>query len=286
MVKAMREAKVDTGWVEPDERHERRGAAVHRRPLRARRTSWPTSRTCSGGSRRAARPPPSARRCSSSPRPGCPTSTRATSSGASSLVDPDNRRPGRLGAAARGCWTRSLRRRPPRRETAKMFLIHRALDLRARRPEPFAGDYEPLDAGPRRLRLRPRRRGDRRDAPPEGGRGGGGADPRGAARRLAQRPDRRRAELGAAGDGRRPGRRLPVALLERPSADPEAVTGPRLVGGARVGADDRPAGAGRLPRGDGRRPARHRAHLPTSTRRRAPSPTRTSGSARTPSPRP
>jgi len=29
-----------------------------------------------------------------------------------------------------------------------MFLILRLLTLRARRPEPFAGGYEPLDAGP------------------------------------------------------------------------------------------------------------------------------------------
>ena len=35
----------------------------------------------------------------------------------------------------------------PTPETAKMFLIQRALDLRARRPEPFEGAYEPLDAG-------------------------------------------------------------------------------------------------------------------------------------------
>jgi maltooligosyltrehalose synthase len=32
-------------------------------------------------------------------------------------------------------------------ETRKMFLILRLLGLRARRPEPFAGSYEPLDAG-------------------------------------------------------------------------------------------------------------------------------------------
>jgi (1->4)-alpha-D-glucan 1-alpha-D-glucosylmutase len=30
----------------------------------------------------------------------------------------------------------------------KLFLIWRALDLRARRPDAFAGAYEPVDAGP------------------------------------------------------------------------------------------------------------------------------------------
>src|SRR5581483_7258655 len=64
------------------------------------------------------------------------------------LVDPDNRRP--------VDW--DLRRRlldaiddgaPPARASAKLFLVRRALDLRARRPDVFAsGSYEPLDAGP------------------------------------------------------------------------------------------------------------------------------------------
>ena len=38
---------------------------------------------------------------------------------------------------------------PPDQETHKMFLILRLLTLRARRPEPFAGGYEPLVAGVR-----------------------------------------------------------------------------------------------------------------------------------------
>ena len=33
-------------------------------------------------------------------------------------------------------------------ETQKLFLTMRLLGLRARRPRPFAGAYEPLDAGP------------------------------------------------------------------------------------------------------------------------------------------
>ena len=78
----------------------------------------------------------------------CPTSTRATSSGTS----PWSTRT----TAARWTGTGAARLleelasgAAPRRETAKMHLIHRALELRARRPEPFAGDYRPLDAGPR-----------------------------------------------------------------------------------------------------------------------------------------
>jgi maltooligosyltrehalose synthase len=37
----------------------------------------------------------------------------------------------------------------PTRETIKLFLIHRALELRARRPEAFAGGYTPVTAGER-----------------------------------------------------------------------------------------------------------------------------------------
>jgi (1->4)-alpha-D-glucan 1-alpha-D-glucosylmutase len=63
------------------------------------------------------------------------------------LVDPDNRGP--------VDWER--RRRlldeirsgaPPRRETAKLVLTARALDVRARRTADFAGSYTPLEAGP------------------------------------------------------------------------------------------------------------------------------------------
>jgi (1->4)-alpha-D-glucan 1-alpha-D-glucosylmutase len=64
-----------------------------------------------------------------------------------SLVDPDNRRP--------VDW--SIRRRllqelrdglRPTRETAKLYLIWKALALRKRRPEVFDdGTYQPVDAG-------------------------------------------------------------------------------------------------------------------------------------------
>ena len=54
-----------------------------------------------------------------------------------SLVDPDNRRP--VDWEARRA---ALADPPP-----KLRLIQRALALRARRPEAFAGSYEPLEAG-------------------------------------------------------------------------------------------------------------------------------------------
>jgi (1->4)-alpha-D-glucan 1-alpha-D-glucosylmutase len=64
-----------------------------------------------------------------------------------SLVDPDNRRPVDW-EARRAALTELQAGVPPTRETMKLHLITRALDLRARRPDAFAGAYAPIDAGP------------------------------------------------------------------------------------------------------------------------------------------
>jgi (1->4)-alpha-D-glucan 1-alpha-D-glucosylmutase len=62
------------------------------------------------------------------------------------LVDPDNRRP--VDWTARREALDALRSgAAPTRETVKLWLIWRALDLRARRTEVFAGAYIPLEAG-------------------------------------------------------------------------------------------------------------------------------------------
>jgi (1->4)-alpha-D-glucan 1-alpha-D-glucosylmutase len=64
-----------------------------------------------------------------------------------SLVDPDNRRP--VDWDARRSALAALRAgAEPARETMKLHLIARALELRARRPEAFAGPYAAIDAGP------------------------------------------------------------------------------------------------------------------------------------------
>jgi (1->4)-alpha-D-glucan 1-alpha-D-glucosylmutase len=63
-----------------------------------------------------------------------------------SLVDPDNRRP--VDWDARRLALEALAAgAEPTRETMKLHLIHRALELRARRPEAFGGTYEPVEAG-------------------------------------------------------------------------------------------------------------------------------------------
>jgi (1->4)-alpha-D-glucan 1-alpha-D-glucosylmutase len=79
--------------------------------------------------------------------PGIPDIYRGDELPFRALVDPDNRRPVDFD------WNQAMLRRlmggsPPTAETRKMFVILRLLGLRARRPAPFAGGYEPLDAGP------------------------------------------------------------------------------------------------------------------------------------------
>lgn len=66
-----------------------------------------------------------------------------------SLVDPDNRRP--VDWDARRAALRALHDgAAPTRETMKLHLISRALELRARRPDAFGpgGAYAPIEAGP------------------------------------------------------------------------------------------------------------------------------------------
>ena len=61
------------------------------------------------------------------------------------LVDPDNRRPVDW-ARRRSLLALIKAGAAPDRETRKLWLIERLLALRARRPEAFAGAYEPLEA--------------------------------------------------------------------------------------------------------------------------------------------
>jgi (1->4)-alpha-D-glucan 1-alpha-D-glucosylmutase len=63
-----------------------------------------------------------------------------------SLVDPDNRRPVDWDAR-RSALARLRAGAAPTRETMKLFVIQRALGLRARRPAAFGGEYAPLEAG-------------------------------------------------------------------------------------------------------------------------------------------
>ena len=146
VVKALREAGTTTGWVDPDEAHE--GAvlafcdALEGSPRFVADLEAFVARLAPLGEAAAL-----GQTLLKLTAPGVPDIYQGDELWDLALVDPDNRRP--------VDWDR--RRRlldevaagaPPRRETAKLFLIHRALALRARRPEAFAGDYRPLGAGP------------------------------------------------------------------------------------------------------------------------------------------
>ena len=146
LVKALREAKTNTSWLEPDEQWEHAVKAFARalydhRPFQETFEPF-AERVAREGERIALAQTLLKLTC-----PGVPDIYQGDELWSLSLVDPDNRRP--------IDW--ELRRRllaelaggtASRRETAKLYVIWKTLQLRARRPEPFAGSYEPLDAGP------------------------------------------------------------------------------------------------------------------------------------------
>ncbi|HEX7298680.1 MAG TPA: hypothetical protein VF257_06715, partial [Solirubrobacteraceae bacterium] len=143
--KALREAKLRTSWVAPDEAYEahakRYAAAVARRPP-------------DGFEAFAARVADEGRRAGLGQLllkltvPGVPDVYQGDELEALSLVDPDNRRPVDF-AARRAALDRLVGGAPPRDYgERKLDLIRRALALRARRPDAFAGAYEPVEAGP------------------------------------------------------------------------------------------------------------------------------------------
>jgi (1->4)-alpha-D-glucan 1-alpha-D-glucosylmutase len=145
--KALREAKLSTNWVEPDEEYER---AVRDwcRALYSNRAFLDelerfAERVAIEGERSAL-----GQTLLKLTAPGVPDVYQGDELWALSLVDPDNRRP--VDWKRRREALAELRAgAEPTRETIKLFLIHRALELRARRPEAFAGGYTPVPAGGR-----------------------------------------------------------------------------------------------------------------------------------------
>ncbi len=143
--KALREAKRNTNWVEPDTDWE---AAVRAfchgiyEDARFRTESAPLlERVAALGERSAL-----GQLVLKLTAPGVPDIYQGDEIAYRALVDPDNRRP------VDWRYRQSLLRRlmgggPPGWETRKLFVTMRLLLLRARRPDPFAGDYQPLDCG-------------------------------------------------------------------------------------------------------------------------------------------
>jgi (1->4)-alpha-D-glucan 1-alpha-D-glucosylmutase len=144
--KALREAKRNTNWVEPDTEWESAVRGFARRLLEDRGFMddfEPFARQLAARGRAAALGQVALKLTS----PGIPDIYQGDELEFRALVDPDNRRP--------VDW--DLRQAQLRRlmgggqvgeDSRKLWLISRLLGLRARRPKPFSGRYEPLDAGP------------------------------------------------------------------------------------------------------------------------------------------
>jgi len=146
LLKALREAKRHTSWVEPDHDYEQATTALARaliehQPFREDFEAFLAQLLPEG--ERSALGQLMLKLCS----PGIPDTYQGDELWRLSLVDPDNRRPVDWAAGA-AALERVLAGGPPGREDRKLFLIHRALALRARRPQAFAGAYVPLAAGP------------------------------------------------------------------------------------------------------------------------------------------
>jgi (1->4)-alpha-D-glucan 1-alpha-D-glucosylmutase len=144
--KALREAKTNTNWLEPNEEWEA-GVKSFARQLYDHQPFLETFRPFAAkvavaGARIALAQTLLRLTC-----PGVPDIYQGDELWAFSLVDPDNRRPvdwERRRTLLNGLMNGSR----PTDETAKLALIWRTLELRARRPKAFAGSYEPFDAGP------------------------------------------------------------------------------------------------------------------------------------------
>jgi (1->4)-alpha-D-glucan 1-alpha-D-glucosylmutase len=145
--KALREAKRNTSWVEQDHDWEGRvkrfaTALLDHHPFLEQFEPF-AARVAEAGRRSAL-----GQQLLKLTVPGVPDVYQGDELEALNLVDPDNRRPVDWDARRRALD--ALRGgAPPTAETLKLFVIWRALDLRARRAGAFdEGDYEPLDAGP------------------------------------------------------------------------------------------------------------------------------------------
>src|SRR5207253_9951514 len=133
---ALREGKVNTDWLAPNEEHERtvQEYAWSAAELIARDPFLDRVRTI--GRRLAL-----AQLLLKLTAPGVPDVYQGDELEDLSLVDPDNRRPVDWDVRRRALAT--LRDgSAPTAETAKLYVTWKTLELRARRPDAFAGAYE------------------------------------------------------------------------------------------------------------------------------------------------
>jgi (1->4)-alpha-D-glucan 1-alpha-D-glucosylmutase len=145
--KALREAKVRTNWIEPDETYERQvqGWAVGllSDPVFLADFEPFAAKVAELGHRAAL-----AQLLLKLTAPGLADLYQGDELVTLSLVDPDNRRA--VDWERRRALLDAVRAgtAEPSRDTEKLALVVHALDVRARREAAFAGAYTPVDAGP------------------------------------------------------------------------------------------------------------------------------------------
>jgi (1->4)-alpha-D-glucan 1-alpha-D-glucosylmutase len=144
--KALREAKVNTDWDHPDERWERSvlefaAGLYDHEPFRASFDPF-VEEVAAAGEAAALGATLLKLTC-----PGVPDIYQGDELWALNLVDPDNRRPVNWDER-RELLDQVQKGGPVDRRSAKLYLIHTVLALRARRPEAFLGAYTPLAAPP------------------------------------------------------------------------------------------------------------------------------------------
>jgi (1->4)-alpha-D-glucan 1-alpha-D-glucosylmutase len=140
--KALREGKVNTNWLSPNEDHERavQAWAARAAALLSRDPFLPRVRAV--GRRLAL-----AQLLLKLTSPGVPDIYRGDELEDRSLVDPDNRRPVNWDARRRAL-DRVRRHGASGARDLKLHVIRRTLALRAERAAAFAGGYDPVEAGP------------------------------------------------------------------------------------------------------------------------------------------
>jgi (1->4)-alpha-D-glucan 1-alpha-D-glucosylmutase len=140
--KALREGKRTSGWTEPDVEAERLVKEYGRGLLASGEVERFVRRLRPLGQRIAL-----GQLLLKLTSPGLPDLYQGDELEALALVDPDNRRP--VDFARRELLLNELRGGTgPTEETEKLYLTWKTLELRAQRPEAFAGSYEPVDLGP------------------------------------------------------------------------------------------------------------------------------------------
>jgi (1->4)-alpha-D-glucan 1-alpha-D-glucosylmutase len=146
MRKALREAKLNSGWLRPDHDREARVGRFCARVLENppfMEDFKPFAAEVAARGRHAA----IGQTLLKLTCPGVPDIYQGDELELLTLVDPDNRRP--VAWERRRSALAALRAgAQPSSETAKLHVIAAALELRARRPEPFAGSYLSVAAGP------------------------------------------------------------------------------------------------------------------------------------------